>query len=88
MYFSNSEGILRFSDGGWVYVVAHSFHANSKIGDVVLAIDHNGTLYESAGHVCSQVMIEPPSRSGIKTLADFLSSTCGPQKAPWRRLEE
>ncbi len=43
---------VRFSEGEWVCIVAHSAHDNASIGDMVLAIDHCGAIYQIDTHVC------------------------------------
>ena len=53
---------------------AHSAHDNERVGDIVLAIDHNGKLYENEGHVCGSVDIRHKETKAFTRMDDFLES--------------
>jgi len=70
-YYVKDEGLLRIDDKEWVYIVTHSSHAGEYIGDISLAIDNRGQLYENAGHVCGGIDFGSKSAEAAKTSDDF-----------------
>ena len=43
-YGTQSQGLIKFADGGWLYVITCSSHAEDSMGDVSLAIDRSVTI--------------------------------------------
>jgi hypothetical protein len=48
----DGQGYVRFGENDWVCIVTHSSHTDGAIGDVILARDQPGVIYEIKGHVC------------------------------------
>jgi hypothetical protein len=51
-YRINGQGLIKFQDGSWVYLISNSNHNNSKVGDLTIAIDDQGNKYTNDGHIC------------------------------------
>ena len=49
------EGLIDMRTNGWVFIRLKSAHDQPAVGDVMLAIDHQGLIYENSDHVCGQV---------------------------------
>lgn len=43
---------VKIGDTNWVYFVLHSAHRDPEIGDLALAIDQDGSVFECKAHVC------------------------------------
>ena len=78
VFYGGREGLIRFSDGGWAYIVSHSKHdENQEIGDITLAYDNNGNIYSNHSHICGYqrgVSIRSKSPNGFADIKDFLES--------------
>ena len=55
-YKVSNEGIIKWENGDWAYIVLHSQHRDEAIGDLALAIDNKGKFYLHYGHVCGGTM--------------------------------
>jgi hypothetical protein len=77
-YYIRDPALIRFADHGWVFIVAHSMHSGWRVGDVVLAIDHRGTVYETEAHPCMAIMISSGSGRSFRTLEEFLETPVEP----------
>ena len=53
-YVIRGEGLVETSDGGWVYISTLSSHKDPQSGNLILAIDGSGRLFENDGHVCGE----------------------------------
>ena len=77
-YYIKKEGLVRFGTNGWVYAKIHCESWNTpnaeKIGDFVLAIDHDGQLYESDADPCGGLIIKSPTGKTFKSLDRFLNT--------------
>ncbi len=51
-YRINGQGLIKFQDGSWVYLISNSIHNNSEVGDLTIAIDSQGNKYTNDGHIC------------------------------------
>lgn len=71
-----------FKDGGWIYVISHSSHvielnrvllgrSGVQIGDIAVALDNDGNIYQTENHVCAGVFT--PDKE-IRKLDEFLST--------------
>lgn len=49
------EGWIDMGGNGWVFIRVASSHDDPHVGDVILAIDDRGRIFENASHVCSTV---------------------------------
>jgi hypothetical protein len=72
-YPSGEEGLIRLSGEQWVFFTAYSSHGS---GNLILALDSEGHLYASNGHVCSHLVLSWRDRPAPEepTLADFRAS--------------
>ncbi|MBI4616183.1 MAG: hypothetical protein HY720_21380 [Planctomycetes bacterium] len=83
-YYSHPDGApIGVAGGGWVYVVVHSFHQHDdeppekpqkRIGDLSLAIDHQGVLYETREHVCGGLTLQASTPEGFASIEEFRRS--------------
>ncbi len=87
-----TDGLIRFSNGQWVYVTAFSSHDS---GNLILAIDSEGHLHACNGHVCPTLDLSwnGPAPADRLTLDDFKASrvslTPGAKgSATWRLVDE
>jgi len=88
----DNEGFLRFSDGGWVYVICHSGHSKTSIGDIALAIDDRGRLYFNDAHQCPGLILNAPNGMIFRSASDFFA-TVTPSNSVyephyWKPLDE
>jgi len=65
------DGLLRLGEKEWVYLISLSSHAGYNL---VLARDHNGRLYRSHGHVCSELFLHLGDGDELKSVEQFLRS--------------
>ena len=98
-YGIRCQGIIHVGDDGWLYILTHSFHqdeyahakgnTNSYIGDITLAVDHNGRLYENKAHPCSGILIDPTSERAFQTVDEIISTPAGVMsRATWKSIED
>jgi hypothetical protein len=55
VYRVRGNGLVDTSTNGWVYLMLRSSHADPAVGDIILAIDNRGRVFETQGHVCGTV---------------------------------
>ena len=84
-YVVEDEGVFRLKDGQWLYVLAHSEHHGDGVGNAILAVDHDGSMYVNDAHVCHSVEVRPVEGSDFSTVHEVLESRV--DGAAWRRLE-
>lgn len=72
---------------GWVYLVVHSWHSDTKIGNVILAIDSRGRLYRNGGHPCTGISLNLSQGGRKPTLDDFRKSKTD-EGTRWEPLPE
>ncbi|KAF0129833.1 MAG: hypothetical protein FD155_2077 [Bacteroidetes bacterium] len=66
------EGFLQLNEATWIYFVSFSSHKDANIGDMTLAIDNIGNMYQNDGHVCGGIIhFETFDRSAIKNPEHF-----------------
>ena len=80
-----SEGLIRFKNNDWVYIVSHSMHTDfnprkPKIGDLALAIDSRNNFYTNTNHVCGGVFLYTKSPDGFSDINHFISLN------DWRKI--
>jgi hypothetical protein len=61
------KGILRLSTADWIYFLSSSSHNNPEIGDITLAIDSKGNIFQNNGHVCGGIIHFETTKNGIPT---------------------
>ena len=64
----------------WVFIVTHSCHdeeyeriKRNKIGDISIAIDHTGSIFTNASHVCGDACFCATNGLPPLSSADFFS---------------
>lgn len=72
-----NKGIIRFSDGGWVYVDAHARKKEAKredpfSQDFALAVDDKKTIYRFDHRFFGDLEIHSESKEGIADIHHFL----------------
>ena len=70
------EGLIRFKNNDWVYIVSHSMHDDfnprkPKVGDLALAIDSQNNFYTNTNHVCGGVFLYSKSPTGFSDINHF-----------------
>ncbi len=50
------EGFLQISNTDWIYFISTSSHTDANAGDMTLAIDQSGNVYQNDGHVCGGIV--------------------------------
>ena len=91
-FFHGVKGLIRLHDGKWVYFTAFSSHGR---GNLVLAVDSEGSLWACNGHICPTLILgwdNRPTPDEI-TLENFIASrvpmTPGAKGSPtWCRVDE
>ena len=79
---------ITVGDNGWIYVLVHSFHEEEDdviIGDLNMAIDHEGNLYINKAHLCSGPAFCSPSPDGLPTMEYFFRSGLYGRRDRWER---
>jgi len=79
-YDIESEGLIRLSTKGWVYLMI--VPENGR--DIVLAIDHDGNLYRNDADVCGGLQMVTPTGSKLQDINEFLNSVI--YRKPWKKL--
>jgi hypothetical protein len=81
---------LLIGEDNWIYFTLHSAHDNPLVGDIVLAVDQDGNIYQSNAHVCfgtsgfrSEGLEVPVSSKDF--FARFYSND--PDKHRWEKLD-
>lgn len=89
-YEIEDEGLIKISATEWIYLKAHSADKDRpgqpKIGDMVLAIDQDGNLYQNDGHVCGGVQLRSRTGREFEGLEDFLETRVFQET--WRALKD
>jgi hypothetical protein len=68
----SGEGFLQLNETNWIYFISSSSHSDASIGDMTLAIDQLGNIYQNDGHVCGGIVhFQTFERSKIKNSAQF-----------------
>ena len=96
-YTIGHRSLLEDVDGNWVYFIAHSSHSDSagipnedctmviavdNIGDITLAVDNKGVIYQSNRHVCGAIQrgfVRSDNLKGFKNAHAFVSG--------WKRVK-
>ncbi len=83
------KGFLRLSGTDWIYFLSSSAHNNPDVGDITLAIDSKGKIFENSGHVCGGIIHFETVKIGVPaTSNDFFefyeSDTDG---VKWKKLD-
>lgn len=50
------DGLIEMGTGGWVYIRLSSSHDHPEAGDIILAVDDQGRMYENKAHVCGRIV--------------------------------
>ena len=82
-------GLLEFNNGSWLYMVCHSSHEDDRIGDITLAIDKKGRLYQNLGHICGGIIhfISEPGQPKPSSSKDFIRDfKCDTDGERWSRV--
>jgi len=70
------KGFVPLESGQWFFFTSYSSH--TALPDLIIAIDHEGMLHASNGHVCPDLILswprESPSRK-LETINDLVSSS-------------
>jgi len=84
------SGLLRMGTSNWVYVVSNSSHERPEVGDIVLAIDSQGRIYQHDGHVCGGIINFRSVDLDVPATSDdfFLKFTDDVAELPWRSIHE
>jgi hypothetical protein len=93
-YFIEDEGLIRLGTNGWCYVKIHTEEADyldkSRIGEVILAIDHDGTVYQNDGEAESDILLRSRTGKEFQSIQEFLDTVVASpvygQGKKWRRL--
>jgi len=87
-YEMEDEGLIRLGTNGWVYLKMHSSddEDNTDIGDIVLAIDQDGNLYQNNGHVCGGIILKSTTGKEFQDIDEFLKTLVF--KKEWKRLKK
>lgn len=86
-YYIENEGLIKFGTNGWVYLKMHSScypTAKGSVGDIVLAIDQDGNLYQNDGHVCDGILLVSVTGKEFQSIQEFLNTQVVKEK--WRKL--
>ncbi len=94
-YHINDEGLIRFGTNGWVYIKIHTEAQDDKdkgkIGEIMLAIDHAGNLYQNDGEAESDVLILPKTGKEFQGVQEFLDTPVAGdvtgEMVKWKKLE-
>jgi hypothetical protein len=90
-YFIEQEALIDFGTNGWIYIKIHSEDWGTKdaekIGDLALAVDHNGTLYETDADTCGGLIIKSPTAKEFVSLPEFLGALIS-RRHKWREVQE
>lgn len=73
-YWIEHEGLIEFENDEWLYIVTHSSHAKDNVGNVILAIDHAGNLYENQAHVCGKISVYAADGKAFERVSDFIDA--------------
>ncbi len=81
----SKSGILRMGTSEWVYVETSSSHDQPEVGDVIIAIDSKGNLYQHHGHVCGGIINFRSTDTEIPSSSEdfFRKFTDDVQEMPW-----
>jgi len=69
----DGDGLVFFSTNEWLYMVVHSWHSPGWVGDICLAIDNNGCLYQNDGHPCRAIRFESESSTAPQSVREFVT---------------
>jgi len=85
-YELEQAGLIRLGTNGWVYIKMHSAdnEQNPEIGDISLAIDHTGSLYQNDGHVCGGITLKSSTGNTFKSIDELLEVRIMNQS--WRKI--
>ena len=88
IFWLEGKGLVEFQDGNWAYVVTHSFHGDEKyqIGDICIARDRNGNLWQSDEHPCSCIVLEAKSNEGFEDIKEFLEQPAATSLIKWEPM--
>jgi hypothetical protein len=64
------KGFLRLSNTDWIYFLSSSSHKNPEVGDITLAIDSKGIIFQNNGHVCGGIIHFETYKTGIPESSD------------------
>ena len=64
------KGFLRLSNNDWIYFLSSSSHKNPAVGDITLAIDCRGIIFQNNGHVCGGIIHFETYKTGIPRSSD------------------
>lgn len=73
-FFITERGLLNFESGEWLYLVSHSGHKDSRIGDLLVAVDNRGKTYYVPDHVCGGILITFSKTNPNFMLSDILNA--------------
>ncbi len=85
----NKEGLINLPEREWIYIITSSAHDNPETGDISLAIDRHGRLYQNNGHVCGGIItFETDKIKKVKSsrqfFKHFVSDTDGEK---WKKIK-
>ena len=66
------QGMIKLSNGDWIYIRTNSSHENEEIGDVSIAIDDKKDVFKNDGHVCGGIIhFETSLLKELTSTSDF-----------------
>jgi hypothetical protein len=66
------QGIIKLSNGIWIFIKTNSSHENEEIGDVSMAIDNKQNVFKNDGHVCGGIIhFQTSLLKELKSTSDF-----------------
>ena len=83
---NEGSALIEFGANGWVYVLTHSSHNDERIGDISIAIDNTGALWENLGHVCGGIRFGGRDGGGAKSPEEFFRHCPELLGSKWKRL--
>ncbi len=80
-------GLAEFSDGSWVYVIAHSHHDQdgAPVMNAVLAVDDTGQIFRSDAHPCGGFAVSSPWGNRFASVNEFLSAEPNLGHSGWKK---
>ena len=71
---NTGKALLSFGENQWLYLRSHSEHLPDEVGDLCVAVDQGGTLYQLSAHVCGGIRFaDTNSDEFAQSTKDFMS---------------
>jgi len=84
-------GLLSFGESQWLYLLSHSEHLPDGIGDISVAADQDGRLYQLDAHVCGGILfVDTNSSEFAQSTEDFMARFVPwpDSSKTWQTMEE